>query len=208
MGRGASLLGRLASPTGFVLVALCFGLPFLTASCKSDEGEPRMRGSLSYTGVDLVVGGRVDWYYEVQTDGGIERIDETDLTHHPFGGSPVEPIAVQPFVVAALVLLGAGVLAGLVRPPGLRRLTTGAVALVAGVFVVGGAVRAAYQMAAQLEPMTHVGIARTREMIMFGSGYWLAVSLLLLLGVGNVAGSLRVPPPGSGGALLPARPDR
>jgi hypothetical protein len=70
-----SLLGRLASPTGFVLVGPCFVLPFLIVSCSGESDGHRIRGSLSYTGTDLVGGGRVDLYYETQDESGVHRID-------------------------------------------------------------------------------------------------------------------------------------
>jgi hypothetical protein len=207
MARASSLIGRLASPTGFLLVGLCFVLPFLTASCDTQADGQRVRGALSYTGADLV-GGRVDLYYEAEArdERGVQRLEETDLKRSPVGGGPVEPIPVQPLAVAAVALLGAGALAGLLRPSGLRRLTAGALALVAAALLVGGSLRATDQMAAQLAPLTGEAIGKTRDLIAFGSGFWSAVSLLLLLGVGNIAASLRTPAPH--GRPSPAGHDR
>ena len=208
MAQASSLIGRLASPTGFLLVGLCFVLPFLTVSCDTQADGQRVRGSLSYTGADFVVGGRVDLYYEAEArdERGVQRIEETDLKQSPIGGGPVEPIPVQPLAVATVALLGAGVLAGLLRPSGLRRLTAGALALVAAVLLVGGSLRATDQMAAQLAPLTGEAIGKNRDLIAFGSGFWSAVGLLLLLGVGNIAASLRTPAPH--GRPSPAGHDR
>jgi hypothetical protein len=187
---------RLVSPTGFLLVVLCFALPFLTVSCAGEDDGRRYRGSLSYTGADLVVGGRVDLYQETHDERGVQRVSETDLRRSPVSGEPIEPIPVQPFMVATMVLLGAGALAGFLRPSGLRRLTAGAVALVAAITLAGGALRARVQMAEQLVPLTDATMAKNRDMITFGSGFWLALALLLLLSVGNIVASLRVPAPG------------
>ncbi len=90
MARASSLIGRLASPTGFLLVGLCFVLPFLTASCDTQADGQRVRGALSYTGADLV-GGRVDLYYEAEArdERGVQRLEETgfrDVRAHPAPG--------------------------------------------------------------------------------------------------------------------------
>ncbi|MGW1677070.1 hypothetical protein [Saccharopolyspora sp. NPDC002376] len=42
------------SPAGFLLVMLCFGLPFVTVSCESSVGSI----SAEITGWDLVFGGK------------------------------------------------------------------------------------------------------------------------------------------------------
>jgi hypothetical protein len=191
-----SLLGRLASPAGLLLVGLCFALPFLTVSCSGEEGGQSFQGSLSYTGGDLVVGGRVDLRYETRDERGVHRVDVTNMERDPVNSSPVEPIPIEPFAVAGVALLGAGVLAGLLRPAGLRRLAAGTAALVAAIVVVGGTLRSRNRMAEQLAPLLSDTKTRDTDMIDFGYGFWLALGLLLIVAVGNIAGSLRVPAPG------------
>src|SRR5262245_29569108 len=86
-----TLLSRLLSPTGFVLILLLFGLPFLAASCEAPQGD--FEFSATYTGVDLVVGGHPDLVSSV--DDASER--RFDL-----------PFPVQPLAVVALVAIVAG----------------------------------------------------------------------------------------------------
>jgi hypothetical protein len=194
--RALALLGRLASPAGLLLAGLCFALPFLTVSCSGEEGGQSFSGSLSYTGGDLVVGGRVDLQYETRDERGVRRVDVTDLERSPGSDSPVEPIPVEPFAVAAVALLGVGVLAGLLRPAGLRRLAAGTAALVAVILLVGGTLRSRSRMGEQIAPLLSDTKTGAADMIDFGYGLWLALGLLLVVAVGNIAGSLRVPAPG------------
>jgi hypothetical protein len=49
-----SLLRRLSSPVGFLLVAACFLLPFVTVSCGATQQLDLYRHT--YTGVDLATG--------------------------------------------------------------------------------------------------------------------------------------------------------
>ena len=195
MARVRSLFGRLASPGGLLLVGLCFTLPFLTVSCSGREGGQSFQGSLSYTGGDLVVGGRADLHYETRDERGVHRVDVTNMERDPVG-NPVEPIPVEPFAVAGAALLGAGALAGFLRPAGLRRLAAGTAASVAAIFLAGAALRSRNRMADQLAPLLSDTKTRNTEMIDFGYGFWLALGLLMVVAVGNVAGSLRVPAPG------------
>ena len=199
--RVLALLGRLASPAGLLLAGLCFALPFLTVSCSGEEGGHPFRGSLSYTGGDLVVGGRVDLQYETRDEREVRRLDVTNLERDPVSGGPVEPIPVEPFAVAGAALLGVGVLAGLLRRAGLRRLAAGTSVLVAAILLVGGTLRSRSRMGEQIAPL--IGDTKTRdtEMINFGYGLWLMLGLLLVVAVGNIAGSLRVPAPGERSAL-------
>jgi hypothetical protein len=187
------LLARLASPAGFVLVGLCFLLPFLTVSCSIDEPHERIRGSLSYSGTDLVGGGRPDLHLRIdQFSVGTSRIDETDMRREPFQRRPVDPIAVQPFAVATVVLLAAGALAGLLRPASLRRVTAGGTALVAAVLLVGALLLARNAAARQLAPLVGT-VAQARDKIGLGAGAVLALGVLLVLGVGNIVASFTAP---------------
>jgi hypothetical protein len=199
--RVLALLGRLASPAGLLLAGLCFALPFLTVSCSGEDGGRSFRGSLSYTGGDLVVGGRVDLQYETRDERGVRRVEVTNLERSPVGGSPVEPIPVEPFAVAGVALLGVGMLAGLLRPAGLRRLVTGTAVLVAAILLVGATLRSRNRMGEQIAPLLSDTKTRDTDMIDFGYGLWLALGLLLVVAVGNIAGSLRVPAPGERSAV-------
>jgi hypothetical protein len=151
---------------------------------------------LSYTGGDLVVGGRVDLHYVTRDERGVHRLDAPNMERDPVNSKPVEPIPVEPLAVAGLALLGAGVLVGLLRPAGLRRLAAGTAASVAAVLLVGATLRSRNRMGEQLAPLLSDTKTRDTSMIDFAYGFWLALGLLLIVAVGNIAGSLRVPAPG------------
>src|SRR6185295_7730742 len=101
-----TLIARLLSPTGFVLIVLLFGLPFLAASCEAPQGD--FEFSATFTGVDLVVGGKPDLVSSV-ADASEKRFDV--------------PFPMQPLAIAALVAIVAGAGSVLLRERLLRHAT-------------------------------------------------------------------------------------
>ena len=101
-----SVLGRVLSPTGFLLVACCFLLPFVTVSCGA--------GSVTstYNGTDLVAGDRAQ-VSVAASDGAVPpqaAIDEA----RDRGSKPIES---QALIVAALAVVVCGlVLSGVLTP--------------------------------------------------------------------------------------------
>src|SRR5690242_18608998 len=61
--RGRDGLRRFGSPVGLAGVLLCLLLPFLSASCGGAAPELPQAGRLTWTGTDIVTGGRPDVYY-------------------------------------------------------------------------------------------------------------------------------------------------
>jgi hypothetical protein len=195
------LVRRLVSPTGFLLAGLCFLLPFVTVSCSSDNEGQHVEVTLSYTGVDLVTGGRVNYHLEsTGGTGGTQRIDEPNLRRSPGSNTPIPPVPVEPFAVAVVTLIGVGIAVGLIWDTAVRRVAAGAVGMVAAVLLVGAGLRARSEAARELQP--YVGqqsYERVHDMVDFGLGFWLALAALLAVGLGNLAWYVWRPPPHTGG---------
>jgi hypothetical protein len=103
---------RLATPTGFGLVALCLLLPVVTASCSGAEIEvpesQSQRWRVSHTGVDLLTGGQPDVAWD---DGysqrGLRALDEAGLVD--LIGQPPAPLRPQPLAWLAIALIATAV---------------------------------------------------------------------------------------------------
>lgn len=105
------LVRRLLSPVGLLLVAICFGLPFVAVSCES----PGVTVTAEYTGTDLLVGGTPSVSVtgdQVSQESAEEEADD--------------PIDVQPAAVLALLAIISGI--GVAALPGHRRRLVGAAA--------------------------------------------------------------------------------
>src|SRR5688500_10135773 len=98
-----TLIARLLSPTGFVLILVLFGFPFLAASCVAPQGD--FEFSATFTGVDLLVGGKPDLV-----------ASEDVPTEEQFA----LPLPVQPLAVVAVIAILAGAASTLLRERVLR----------------------------------------------------------------------------------------
>src|SRR5688572_3893986 len=108
---------RLASPTGFVVAALCLLLPFVSASCSSEKFEvpegQYQRWRVTYTGADLLTGGQPAVAWDDGYSGrGLRRLDEADLADL-IGPLPA-PLRPQPLAWLAVALIAAAVVGTLV----------------------------------------------------------------------------------------------
>jgi hypothetical protein len=193
-----ALLRRLLSPGGFVLVACCFLLPFVTVSCSNTPGV-----SATYTGKDLVVGGRADFAVPDEYRPQVESDFPPDQAAVP---SPSEmlapytkPIERQPLAALVLLVVVIGVLAVAIGPPWPRTLVAGGAGLIGAVFLVGAEVVARRAAVARINadagPL--VGPTATSEPhivtgVSNGSGFWLALLLLCLLAGGNLIHLVRL----------------
>jgi hypothetical protein len=194
--------GRWVSFSGFVLVAILFLLPFVTVSCAAPGGYGRAAAgaTTNYSGVDLAVGG------SPAVDGLLRPPAERHTDE-----LPVQPIA----TLALLVVIAGAVVVALVRAVRARRLSAAGTALAAAV-LVGSAVASAQALVeARLREQLTVEMPAGKTAADFvgtGTGAWLCMVVLALLGGANLFGWWRagVVSASSGDSLArrkkPARP--
>jgi hypothetical protein len=162
--------GRALSPTTLILAGLCFALPFVTVSCATPGGYGRAAqgGTVSYTGVDLAVGGHPD-------------VTPTDKIR-PADQQREDRLPAQPTALILLILIAAGTgVAIAMSDPRARRAT---VALLGGVSVTALLVN---QALAQSEVTVNVGEqvalaspgADPHQYVKAGVGFGLCLLLLL-----------------------------
>jgi hypothetical protein len=171
-----TLISRLLSPTGFVLILLLFGLPFLAASCEAPQGD--FEFSATFTGVDLVVGGQPDLVSSVD-DASEQRFDV--------------PIPVQPLAIIAVVaiLLGAG--AALLRERLFRHAAGLGLAVLAAGTLAGAEIQALNALVDKYRPIvTDLVDAQIagNEYVHTRPGFWLAFYALVALAVGHAVALL------------------
>lgn len=172
----------LLRPSGFLLVLMCFALPFLTVSCDSTASTV----SVTYSGFDLVTNGQ-----PTVEGSGLRADSATDGTggQQDYGVSGLQPlaIAVVALLVAAAVMVSVA--------PGRLRLWSGAgAALVAAVLLaVNQALlhRAIVDVLNQAVSKTQdqpawSGVLRSfrldaAKLVHTRFGFWLALALLLVV---------------------------
>jgi hypothetical protein len=187
-----ALTRRLITPAGFVAVAACFLLPFVTVSCSA---LPGMSATATYRGVDLAAGAQAQITVsdEIRRDAGqAPSIDGAPIpTIAQMRDEYSKPIPVQPFIIVVLVLLGLGAVSAFVQAPWPRALAESGLAAGGLPFLAGGEVLARHASTirvtndatpfagnAQGVLQPHVGTTiQTRT----GIGFWLAASLLVLV---------------------------
>jgi hypothetical protein len=172
-----TLLSRLLSPTGFVLIVLLFGLPFVAASCEAPQGD--FEFSATFTGVDLVAGGRPDLVSSVD-DASEQRFDV--------------PIPVQPLAIIALVAILAGAGSALLRHRQIRHAAGLGLAVLAAGTLAGAEVQALGDLVDTYRPIVtdvvNAQISGT-EFVHSRVGFWLAFYALVALAVGHAVALLR-----------------
>lgn len=209
MGRSAvPVLRRLASPAGLVLAALCLGLPFVTGAC---TGEPppdvpgaRQQWRVTYTGLDVVAGGRPDVQWADQNSRGqLRRLDEAGVV--ALTGQPASPLRPQPLAWLAVALIAAGLGAAALRGPRRRAVVIATAALVSIVAIYGASLLAREQaiddVARVLQRATPSAgepdeelVGEYREFIhdrfQLDYGLWVTMGLLITVGLANAAGAV------------------
>jgi hypothetical protein len=173
-----TLLARLASPAGFVLVLLLFGLPFIAVACEYSGPEGKIRASATYTGVDLVVGGEADLASTVQD----ERLNDV--------GEALDP---QPLVIAAVVLIGVGAAATLLRPATTRLAAAAGVGTLAAALLFAGEWTARGHLQDVVRPLLSDSgeTLSTGELVQTRYGFWIALLGLLGVALGNAVALTR-----------------
>ena len=170
--------GRWISFSGFVLVAMLFLVPFVTVSCAAPGGYGRAAAgaTTNYSGVDLAVGG------SPSVDGGLRPPAERQPDE-----LPVQPIA----TLALLVVIAGAVVVARVRAVRARRLSAAGTAFAAAV-LVGSAVASAQALVeARLREQltTELPAGKTAaDFVGVGTGAWLSMVVLALLGGANLFG--------------------
>ncbi len=194
------VLRRLLSPGGFVLVALCFALPFLTVSCEA----PGHTGSGTYRGVDLVVGGSP----ELSWDGLTKDVlpEEFRSEQDPDEPAPLDP---QPLAVIAMILVLVGAGTALLGTEWSRALAGLACAAVAAMFLAGAQTVLRSHLQAELDEGGVRAAPGIDVTITDRYGFWLAIGLLLVLAAvqfGLLILASRRPPEWSGVPPWPGPP--
>jgi hypothetical protein len=176
--RSLRWLARGLTPAGFVLVGLCFLMPFVTVSCNAPGGYGRVApgGATSYSGVDLATGGA-----PTVTADRLRPVEQQREDRLP----PQLP------ALAVLGCAAAGLGLAAVRNARVRR---GGVLLAAG---VGAALHVANQytvetlLAMRLREQLTVPMpaGKTAEdFVRTGPGFGAVLLLLVVVAVGNAAG--------------------
>jgi hypothetical protein len=167
-----TLLSRLLSPTGFVLIVLLFGLPFLAASCEAPQGD--FEFSATFTGADLVVGGHPDLVSSLDDPADVRRFDV--------------PFPVQPLAVVALVAIVAGAGSALLKERLLRHAAGLGLAVLAAGTLAGAEISAVNDLVAHYGPivddLVNAPIAGA-EYVHTRVGFWLAFYGLVALAIGH-----------------------
>jgi hypothetical protein len=180
------------SPVGLAIAAICFVLPFLTASCDPVDAQGTVSPEITYTGADMVFGGTGDIRVPRYEPGGyrLERADDTTVLGRPQDGLPVEP-----FAVLAWALIAAGIAATAIPTARLRAIASAGTALLAGLAVIAATERTRLHIADLVEaryPKLLSDVPGTtatavEQMTHIRYGYWTVLALLVLVGLGNVA---------------------
>ncbi|MEA5359951.1 hypothetical protein VA596_10415 [Amycolatopsis sp., V23-08] len=189
------LVTRRITPAGFLLALLLFlFLPCLAASCDAPDGT---RTEVGYSGADLVTG--------QQKITGVDGLGLTPAQQAAVADKFDMPVLVQVLAIVAAVLLVLGLGTALLRTPKARALTavvvsgTGAVLLVVTeVFALGNLTDNARLISATVSSLSSgQGTSVEDEAVAaveLRLGFWLSVSLLLLVFLLNVLVALRRAP--------------
>lgn len=176
-------LTRWLSPTTFALAAGCFLLSFATVSCDTPGGYGRAKpgGTTTYSGADLAFGGE-------------PKVDPQFLLP-PERWRP-DRLPPQPLALAVLGLVAVGLtVAALRRDPVLRRAGAAAVAGVAALLLLTNQARVEAVLADRVREQVQVAAPQaqlTSDHVQTGSGFWLCLTLLLTLCLGNATGWWRL----------------
>ena len=201
---------RAASPAGLILAGLCLLLPFLSASCTAPE-PPHAQWRLTYTGVDVLTGGRPSVAFTEDADReAIRRLDDAGTERAL--GKPPEPLPPQPVAWLAVALMAAALAATALPSRAWRTTATGGLAVAAAVVLSGATVlarRDATDAAAvilsgvvspplsgpsvQARSWEHYG--QVSDLFRYEYGFWVAVAALTLVGVANTVAAV-FPAPG------------
>jgi hypothetical protein len=171
-----TLIRRLLSPLGFALVGLCFLLPFVVAGTGDDGG----RVALEWRGGLLAVGGTPTQHTELLLWDQRRRAYVMQDVSDEVGEQRLPPwsrVPAQPAVMAAVVLVVAGVLAGVPATAAARAAMAGAAGSGAAGALAVGQWLAFRRIAPDAKAVDWVAT--------IGYGWWLAIGLAVALALAN-----------------------
>lgn len=176
-------LGRVArvlSPAGFVLVGLCFLLPFAAVSCDAPGGFGRAApgGSTTYTGFDLATGGEP----AVTADRVRPLQEQRD-----------DRLAPQVLAWVVLGLSAAGLGLAAVRDRRVRRAGVAVFAVLAGVAHLANQYTVEALLAARLREQLTAPMPAGKsaeDFVQTGPGFGAVLLLVAAIAVGNGVGLL------------------
>ncbi|MCI0686475.1 MAG: hypothetical protein L0Y54_04445 [Sporichthyaceae bacterium] len=175
-------MARGLTPAGFVLVGLCFLLPFAAVSCDAPGGFGRSApgGTTSYTGFDLATGGEP----EVTAD----RVRPPEQRQD-------DRLPPQVLAGTVLGLSGAGLALAAIRDRRVRRASVAVVAALAAVAHLANQYRVAALLAAQVRDQLTVPMPAGKsaeDFVQTGSGFGAVLLLLAGIATSNGAGLLKL----------------
>ena len=200
---------RLTSPVGLILAGLCLLLPFLSASCTSDE-TPRVQWRITYTGADLLTGGAP--VVASSDDAGrtpIRDLDDAEMAE--IGGAEAASLPRQPLAWLAVALMVLALAAAVVPSPIWRTTATAGLAIAAAVLLFGATMLARQDATDTLVTLSDgLTNSRVREVpdtparqgarhdqiestFRYGYGLWTAIAALAAVGLANLVRVLRDP---------------
>jgi hypothetical protein len=178
------------SPSGFGLIVLLLLLPFVGVSC-SDQELGAVEGS--YTGFDLVTGGAPGY----EADGPIVEMVSIEQVVFPDPGAQV-------LAIVLLLLLVAGLATALLPAARLRQLAGAVIAALAAVLLVVTQLVAQSGLVTSMRELLQARMSVTPQDLSpvateaylsdaTGSriGFWLALVVLLVIGLTNIAIHIR-----------------
>lgn len=199
-----SLVKRLLSPAGFLLVLGLFLLPFVTVSCDTGVGEIRA----DYTGVDVATGARPLLVIPPEVEQmrrelaeAFEDIGPPSEESKPIAKSkassqltPPAGTVPQVLVIATTAVALAGLLAGFLPALRRRQQLTAAAAGLAVALLVAAEIVAQQNVTARIMDSAVKDVPGSADRInavlpgLVGGGYgfWLQLLVLLLIGLGTV----------------------
>ncbi len=190
------LLAKLLSPTGFVLVAMTFALPFVVVSCDVGNGA---KATATYTGIGLARGSdakvrATPEFADIMADGG--PIGRRTPTGTSLDGLSVFPIAEQPLFLAVAGLLLVGLASEALRNRVARATAaTSAAGCAAIVFIYAEqAARSAALVVVESggSGPNQLDADQLKDLaIRTGYGFWIGLAILLVLTAGNLFDLLR-----------------
>lgn len=196
-----------ASPAVLILAALCLVLPFLSASCTSEQQSVHWR--VTYTGVDVIAGGRpdVDFTDDVNREP-MHRLDDAEARQ--VLGEPPASLPAQPLGLLAVALMAVALAASALRSRLWCHTAVAGLSLAAAILLWGATVLArndatdalaavASQLAspppASPDLRSWEQYDQLRETFRYLYGFWLALAALATVAVANVVGLVRDPVP-------------
>ena len=209
--RAAPLIRRLTSPAGILLAGLCLLLPFVSASCGTEQ-RSGVQWRATYTGVDVLDRGRPTIAFtDDAAKQSIHTLDDAEL--HQLLGEPPAPLPAQPLAWLAVALMAAA-LAATALPASRRRITATAGLCLAAAVLLGGAMMSVRQEAldavvrqlaranaapSALPPTVgelhrwEQGNPKVGDLVHYEYGFWIAIAALCAVGLANTVRVLRDP---------------